>query len=199
MTMEHCQSASNQESTLLYFYFDIQDPTKQTSGQLIRSLISQGLTQVPVIPLALKNLYNQCSQGTIQPTLESLIVTFHTLLLRQDGTYVIIDAMDECTDREAMLNMITQILSWKTNIRILATSRRERDIFQALQSLTTHQIYIEDSLVDADIRTFISQKLRNDATFKKWPPEIHSEIETTLVKGAHGMYQESVPCCSLKY
>lgn len=197
--MEHCQSASNQESALLYFYFDFQDPTKQTSGQLIRSLISQGLTQVPVIPSALMNLYNQCSQGRIQPTLESLILTFHALLLRQDDTYVIIDAMDECTDREAMLNMITQILSWKTNVRILATSRKEPDILEALQSLTTHQICIESSLVDADIRTFISQKLRNDPKFKRWPPEIHSEIETTLVKGANGMYQGSVPCCSLNY
>ena len=188
--MEHCQSASHPDSILLYFYFDFQDPTKQTSGQLIRSLISQGLAQIPVIPLPLKNLYNQCSQGTMQPTLESLIVTFHAFLLRLDDTYVIIDAMDECTDRETMLNMITQILSWKTNVRILATSRKEEDIYESLQSLTTQQISIESSLVDADIRTFISQKLRNDSKFKRLPPEIHSEIETTLVKGAHGMYQE---------
>ena len=197
--MEHCQSASNQESILLYFYFDFQDPTKQTSGQLIRSLISQGLAKIPVIPLALKNLYTQCLQVTVQPTLDSFIVIFHALLLRLDDAYVIIDAMDECTDRETMLNMITQILSWKTNVRILATSRKEEDIHEALQSLTTHQICIESSLVDADIRTFISQKLRNDPKFKKWPPEIHSEIETTLVKGANGMYHGSLPCCSLNY
>lgn len=129
----------------------------------------------------------------MQPTLESLIVTFHALLLQLDDTYVIIDAMDECTDRETMLNMITQILSWKTSVQILATSRKEGDILEALQSLTTRQICIESSLVDADIRTFISQKLQNDSKFKKWSPTIHSKIETTLVEGAHGMYPRIVP------
>jgi hypothetical protein len=52
-------------------------------------------------------------------------------------------------------------------------------------------ICLQHTLVDTDIRTYIQQRLLNDNKLEKWRKEnkIREEIETVLIKGAHGMYE----------
>ena len=102
--------------------------------------------------------------------------------------YLLIDALDECTDREDLLQVITELDSWKLDkLHILVTSRRENDIEEALQPLVMCQICIQSALVDADIRVHILERLSNDPKLKKWPVNIREEIKDTLTKGAEGM------------
>jgi hypothetical protein len=43
--------------------------------------------------------------------------------------YIVLDALDECTDREDLLTFICDLTNSKIDgLRIMATSRRERDI-----------------------------------------------------------------------
>jgi osmotically-inducible protein OsmY len=91
-------------------------------------------------------------------------------------------------EREELLELIETILAWKIeNLHILATSRNEKDINDFLESLVTGQISIEGASVDADIRTHIREQLKKDSKLRKWPANIQTEIEETLMKGAAGM------------
>ena len=102
--------------------------------------------------------------------------------------YIIVDALDECSERETLLSLIEEIVDWKLNtLHILATSRKERDIDDCLSSLVSNEINIQSTLVDADIRIHVHDKLRNDRKLKKWQASAQAEIEAALVGGAHGM------------
>jgi hypothetical protein len=91
-------------------------------------------------------------------------------------------------EREELLDLIETIFAWKIEkLHILATSRKEKDINDSLESLITGQIFIEGASVDADIRTHIREQLKKDQKLRKWPANIQTEIEETLMKGAAGM------------
>ena len=114
-------------------------------------------------------------------TLKDIIGSF-------EHVYVVLDALDECQDRVQLLALVEEIVNWKIGkLHILATSRVERDIADCIGHLATAQIDLHNTLIDADIRTHLCERLRNDPKLKKWPAKIHEEIEAALMKGARGM------------
>ena len=80
-------------------------------------------------------------------------------------------------------------IGWKSaSLHILTTSRREAEIAETLNSLITDQICIQNIIANADIQVHIRETLQTDEKSAKWPPNVHIEIEKTLVEGARGMY-----------
>ena len=109
-----------------------------------------------------------------------------------ENTYIILDALDECGERDELLNHFEQIVSWEdANLHFLATSRREQDIEQALTPTTNprNRISIQSELVNADIRTYVHDRLQIDRKLKRWQKDskVQMEIEDTLMTKAHGM------------
>ena len=175
---------------LAYFYFDFSDTQLQQSESLIRSLITQVSSHYSTCPDLLVTLYSQHLDGQQQPTTKGLMSTLKAMLKGKgfQHVYVIMDALDECEDREQLLLLIQEITEWKLGtMHILATSRKERDIEDCLIPRVSAQINLHSSLVNADIQIHIQERLRNDTKLKKWSAKIHGQIEATLMDGADGM------------
>ena len=172
----------------MYFYFDFNDSEKQLTEKLIRSLILQLSAQCPHIPTSLLLAYSRSQNGQNQLTVDDLKALLRQMLESFSSTYVLLDALDECTDREDLLEFIEVLMGWNANdLHILATSRKENDIAISLESLVTCQLCIQSALVDPDIRVHILDKLSSDVKLKKWPVNVQKEIEHTLMRGAKGM------------
>ncbi|KAF8476271.1 hypothetical protein JB92DRAFT_2675324, partial [Gautieria morchelliformis] len=102
----------------------------------------------------------------------------------------IFDALDECPDRHQFLDLIKDIHGWNFDtLRLLATSRYEQDIEKTLRDLVSHEVSMDDGLVDSDIRVYVSRQLEDDNKLSKYSAEKKEEIETTLSDGAHGMFR----------
>ena len=177
-------------SAVLYFYFDFNDAEKQRHEKMIRSVICQ--LSKHCADSVLQDLYSSCSDGSRQPTEETLLNTIHHMIASLGDTYIILDALDECEDRDELLTDLEEIMSWEdANLHVLATSRREQDIDARLTSLSNEQkrINIQSSVVNADIRTYIHDRLQIDRKLKRWQkdPKVQQEIENTLMKKANGM------------
>lgn len=184
--MQYCQS--HRAFAIGYFYFDFSDPEKQRHENLVRSLIVQFSARASKVPEALETLYSQNKDGQTQPSTDALTAVLEIIFQAFDQSFIIIDALDECSDRQELLSFINGIIDWKVGkLHVLATSRKETDISEVLDPLITEQISIQNGLVNADIRLYIQERLRNDRKLKKWPEKIRMEIETTLMDGAHGM------------
>ena len=179
---------SQPKTAVSYFYFDFNDLSKRKSEMLIRSLIVQFAAQCLDLPKSLKSAL-ECSQNRqTQPTIEELEDILFQVLKIFDTTYILLDALDECIDREDLLNFIKSLLGWKINdLHVLTTSRKENDIAMSFESLVTCQLCVQSALVDADIRIHVVDRLSNDPKLKKWPVNVQKEIEDALVKGANGM------------
>jgi hypothetical protein len=126
--------------------------------------------------------------GKQQPSTGELLTALRQMIQEFNETFIILDALDECKEREELLADIEGMAGWKLGkLHILATSRREKDIEETLEPLVTGQICIASALVDADIQTYLHEKLQNDSKLKSWPANVQKEIQETLMDGAHGM------------
>src|SRR6266498_4426590 len=111
-----------------YFYFDFADKEKQQVSNLLCSLIAQLLAQTTPTAEVLETLYLRSQHGQQLPDTDGLSKSLKEIIKMPHQTYMIIDALDECTDRGELLKLIEEIVSWKSgNLHLLATSRRERD------------------------------------------------------------------------
>jgi hypothetical protein len=108
------------------------------------------------------------------------------------ATYLILDALDECTDREELINMIEIVAGWQLeSLHMIVTSRKERDLQSSLESLVgaSNIIPLQSTVVDEDIRKYVRHRISVDKKLKMWQGgDMQKEIETVLMEGAHGMY-----------
>lgn len=130
--------------------------------------------------------------GERQPTAEALLETLRLMILEFDGIFIILDALDECNDRQELLDDIEKILEWKTQkLHILATSRREKDVEERIESLVRDQdkICIQSAFVNDDIRAYVQERLQTDWILRRWRknPVAQQEIERALMDKADGM------------
>jgi hypothetical protein len=109
-------------------------------------------------------------------------------MVRAGVKYVILDALDECTDREGLLAFLQEVTASKPrDLHIMATSRREKDIKDELGPVADHNINIQSAIVDEDIRVYIRDRMATDTKLKKWPDSVRNEIMTALMEKAGGM------------
>ena len=125
---------------------------KQGSKNLLCSLITQVSSKSSSCPEALKTLFSQNSDGQQQPNIEGLMITLKHIIESFQHVYVIIDALDECTDQEQLLQLIEEIIEWRLgNLHILATSCKECDIEDCVGPLVLAQINLHSVQVNEDI------------------------------------------------
>jgi hypothetical protein len=173
---------------IAFFYFDFTEPQKRHHASFVLALIIQLSTQCATTFRALATLHAECNHGLSQPTTAALMKILQDTIGSLRHAYVVLDALDECMEREKLCGLIEQIVDWELDgLHLLVTSRREKDIEDHLSPRVSGQIDIQSTLVDADIRVHLREQLQTDIKFKIWPPEVQQEIETTLMNGAHGM------------
>lgn len=110
--------------------------------------------------------------------------------------YVVLDALDECTQRLELMDALKTMAGWQLDsVHLLMTSRKEWDIESSLVSYVKEEdaICLERDVVDEDIQRYVQQRLSDDKTLTKWNKDvaIRQEIEAALIHGAQGMYVSS--------
>ena len=181
---------------IAYFFFDGRDSQKdlQLHNKLIRSLISQlsdarhgGITE------NLTDLYNSC--GKIQqPSDEELQNVLSDILNRFSNAYIMIDALDECTEREKTLNWVNKLISGANrkvvNLHIVVSSRPERDIHEIFAALDPHSIDVGEANTK-DIAEYLKLHMES-SKFAKYDENTRAKIKAEMEEHAEGSYVYSV-------
>ena len=159
---------------------------------MLSTLIAQICRQLVNLPEKLKDLYQKCMNGLQRASVQELMMALSWIVNGFEDVFIVIDALDECPksgEREELLELIREIKSWlPSNLHLLATSRQEPDIKEALMPLlTSPEIPIQGPGVESDIKLHITHQLATDSKLKKWSGVLKVEIENTLVTGANGM------------
>ena len=173
---------------IAYFFFDGRDSDKelQLHNKLIRALISQlSDARHGGITLKLADLYKSCGEVQ-QPSDKQLQNVLRDILDRFLHVYIMIDALDECTDREKTLNWAEKLISDKaTNLHIVITSRPERDIHEIFAALDPHAIDVGEANTK-DIADYL--KLHMESKFTKYDENTRAKIMLELEEHAEGSY-----------
>jgi hypothetical protein len=185
----HCET--NPSNAYAYFFFDGRDGQKglQLVDSLIRSLIAQFAAPYGGIPATLAKLYQSCHDGKSQPSEQSLQSVLLTILETFDDIYIVLDALDECTERKDLLKWIKQMTSWKgSKLHLLTTSRPEEDIAKNLRLLDPDYVDIKRDLITRDVERYIDCTLDDEDAFDQWNDEIKANMKSKLLESAGGMF-----------
>ena len=185
-----CLSKLQPSPATAYFFFDGRDSQKelQLHNKLIRALIWQfSLKCGDSVPKVLVDLYFHCGQGYQQPSLDDLHTVLQMILGGLDSAYIILDALDECCERDKVLDWVQTIIlhkNKKLRLHVTTTSRPEKEINDRFN--VYHSIDLGNTSENPDIEVHLDHQLQTG--WEKWPPEIQTEIKSTLREKADGMY-----------
>ena len=183
---------SQPDTAVGYFYFDFNDVEKQSSKKAVRSLLFQIVLQTKGYLQDLESLYQKHGNGQQQPAENIIQSLFYNKIAQAEHVYIVLDALDECTDQESFLAFLRKLIDTNGGLRILTTSRREKDIEDLLSTVADYNINIESAIVDRDISVYVHDRLAEDSRLRKWPSAVQKEITTTLMEQAGGMCERSV-------
>ena len=172
----------------LYFYFDFQVGQKQTFESCLRSFLVQLMSRTPKALVSLRQLIAAHDTGRSTPSRGSLLEALRQAVVDVGVVYLVLDALDECSNRSILLQGLEECRRWGLpSLHILATSRKETDIEDHMMKLVARQVCLEESVVDSDIRSFVQGQIQEDSKLSIWPSEVQAEIQRTLLQGANGM------------
>ncbi|OQO10695.1 hypothetical protein B0A48_03995 [Cryoendolithus antarcticus] len=143
--------------TLAFWFFDFNDSAKQDPSNMLRSLVSQLLNGCAQVPDSLQSLHTTCENLGRSPSTDDLLLVLKHALERLPTPFIVLDALDECTNRASLFEFIEEMHSWNiAGARVLMTSRKEIDIEEALEDVVPQVAWVglESNLVDRDIETF---------------------------------------------
>ncbi|KAF2626317.1 HET-domain-containing protein [Macroventuria anomochaeta] len=189
--LQHCYDDVSMVTA--YFYFDFNDTQKQNPELMLRSLLCQLLQRSSTISKGVDTLFSSCENGQRQPSLHALLKLTPQVMQQFKHAYIVLDALDECTQRQELMNVLETVAGWQLdNVHLLMTSRKERDIETSLEDYIREEdaICLQRDVVDRDIQQYVQQRLSDDKTLAKWNTDaaVRQEIETALMCGARGMY-----------
>lgn len=190
-----------QNTAILYHYFDFGNKISSSAESLLRSLMAQLVKQTSMLPKSLDHLRQQKfidtrygtrmqmqAESVAQPSLLELSTILFDSMEELDHVYIILDALDECDEQEKLLPIIKRLLYSKTGkMHVLVTSRSDADLEEHLTPMITAHILIENSLIEPDIRSYIQEQLHDNPKLRRWPQKVQERIEAALMTGAQGM------------
>ena len=189
------------QASMAYFYFDFRDINKQHWRDLVPSLLTQLSYRSGPCCDIISRLYSGHDDGAQQPSDDTLTQCLKDMLklLDQRPTYLIMDALDECSDlsgiptsRKRVLQLVKELVDLHIpNLHICVTSRPEVDIRDALEPLTSSQVSLHDqSGQKKDIEGYVRSIVYSDSepVMRRWRMEDKELVIETLSERADGMY-----------
>jgi len=179
---QQCKAYAPKAAGYAYYYCYFRRAQDETP-HLLRWFVSQLCRQLKQIPDEVLRLYEE----GVQPSVKQLKGVLTTVSALFPKVYLLIDALDESTERYKLLGFLEELVQDPSlqHIQVLAMSREELDIRLSLEDISVG-ISMSNSWIDKDIQLFLGQQMRN-AAFKTWSRELCLKVETALVKGAKGM------------
>ena len=185
---------------MAYFYFDFRDIDKKSRRNLLSSLLVQLSTCSDAFCDILSRYYVAHDNGARQASDSDLTQCLKEVLTLPDHgpVYLIIDALDECPDtsgvpsaREQVLDLLKELVSFQLpGLRICVTSRPEVDICDALDSLTSQKVSLQDEGGQKkDIADYVRSVVYSGSSkfMRRWRQEDKVDVIKTLSERADGM------------
>ncbi|KFX95786.1 hypothetical protein V490_03675 [Pseudogymnoascus sp. VKM F-3557] len=164
---------------------------KTQSGQNITSLLSAILKQLvqakPSAAKAATILYQRHSSQGTRPSLDEIFAALKTSMMSFCTVYIIVDALDECSDRDGTRSQFLaklRDLQDEFDLHLMVTSRANPDIVSQFTSSTTLEIRASP----ADVKQFVRGQIYRLPKCVQRDNKLQGEIEDKIVEAVDGMF-----------
>ena len=184
------QASRASGSLIVYYYFDFSDQINETQKAegFLRSVLRQLSLQTLYAPV--ESLYSECNDGRVTASELRLRETLVLVLQDVPPLFVVVDALDECVERNEMIDLLSRLkASGSANTHILVSSRQEPDIKEGLLQAEPLQIELTEKMIRHDIERFIKKRIARNQRLSRWckKADVNHKLRSTLLEGANGM------------
>ena len=176
---------------LAFVYCNYKEKLSQTIEYFVGAIIRQLVERKAVIPDYVRTLYgNHRGKGT-NPTLTEYLELLQSLAKECSEVYIVIDALDECVEKNGQpiwSNLIKKLQASIVNLNLLYTSRdmEIRDTAGIFRNSTVIPI----RATETDIRTYAREQLQSNddlLQFCQQDPSLQEDILQAIVSKAEEM------------
>ncbi|KAJ6451255.1 ankyrin repeat-containing domain protein [Mycena sanguinolenta] len=154
---------------------------QQKVNNLLCSLVYQ--LSIQLLCPALSKLWENCQKGEILPTNDELLPVLEDFC-GQKEIYLLVDALDESSERERLLKLLASILGAKLpKMHLIVTSRTEITEFKVAKEAVL--VSLTDS-VDGDIELYVRDEL---SKMEGYIAKHKDVIRQELLKNGDGMFR----------
>ena len=169
-----------------FIYCNYKRRETQTATDLLAAILKQLVQERPLYGEPVATLHKRHADRRTRPSLDEIRTALNSVLINYSKAYIIIDALDECTDSDGTRSELLTILrnlQAKTDISLMATSRFDARIEQSFQGSPM----LEVRASDADVTRFVAGHLRRLPKCVQRDPELQAEIQDRIVQAVDGM------------
>lgn len=178
---------NEQEIGIAFIYCNYREREKQTTVNLVASLLKQLIQTKLVIPSKLCSLYKQHIRRKSRPTLVECSELLYLELAACSRAFIIVDALDECDEtRGTRSDLISQLLRLPSSTSLMITSR---DV-PSIQLELSRFCRLEIRASDADVKTYLEGHIEREERLKRHvqaDPALRNTILDTIVKKVEGV------------
>ena len=173
-----------------FFFFKYGHNSKRTENYLLRSLALQIALQVSEFEMALYSLYEEgirLEKMEARAIWQRLFVSVLFKLNIQKTLYWIIDGLDEAESIVALLDMLSAIGISRSQICVIATSRRLSIIAKAFDKLAS-KVPVTAVCLDQNARDYIRYYVESEMYQMHGVPAFRQQIVSKIVDRADGNF-----------
>lgn len=178
-----CDQAAQQNSTYAYYYC-LYARHQDEDTPFLKWLINRLCREADCVPLYLFEM----SKHGADPNGAWLLEALALVLMLFDTVYVAIDAIDESSNRQNLLESIYVLATDErfTRIRLLTSSRDYIDIEKTMLRCAV-SCPMDNPYVVQDLRICVHRALQSNPRFAKWPENLLQRVEEEISITAKGM------------
>ena len=178
-------STTSENIVTCYYYFTFTDDIKTKVSGLLKSILLQLSVSSLASHSALDSLYATYRDAC--PPDADLLNAVQTTLLKFSQAFLVVDALDECGEREKLINILNSIDAWRLpHLHLLVTSRAEPYLVRGLPWNARNIMSVQTAGLDDDIKIYVESILTTDESLQRWEI-LREEIRNALLGRADGM------------
>lgn len=167
---------------VVFFYFNSQE--RFSASDVFSSFLRQLLGRLPSIPRDIRAILEKNKKRQLIFSTDELIKQFRSVISKCSRTFIIMDALDECSDafRDSLLQTIVS-LQKAQQVSLYVTSRDIPDITNRFSDVRSQRVYANDD----DIKAFVSAHMSALPRFIRHHQNIKEKILSKIPAKACGM------------
>jgi hypothetical protein len=182
--------AQKEGCVMLQFFFDFTNSQKQKVDGMLRSMVFQLYNSSSVSQKYLNNLFESCGDGANQSDTEQLSRVLKDMLGACKNSFILLDALDECSDRSQLLKWLEAFIPGISQAQVILTGRPEDGFKRSLHSCVgeANCVSLNEEVVNDDIRSYVKCRL-DGPDFERWAtlPDVLKEVSEAVISKANGM------------
>ncbi|KAK4232906.1 NACHT domain-containing protein [Achaetomium macrosporum] len=183
-------------ANISFFFCQATDARINNATAVLRGLIYMLVTQQPALVSHLRESYDGFGKQRFEgPNSWVALSKIFTRILEDPhlrGTYLIIDALDECTrDLGLLLDLVARKSSAYSSVKWIVSSRNWPSIEKGLNTATQKvrlSLELNEESVSAAVTTYVRFKVEGLAKRNKYSNDTRDAVERYLSTNAHGTF-----------